>query len=274
MTITHKKKLIEKFEPLFEEELLKMFPIKSQAGIKINKGKYKFELEKIANSLDHIKIENNPIIMDVGCGFGVNLIMSKLLWNVEAIGVDRFDEFDDIHNREVGTRNQVIRRMTNVGILVKELNFVTEPFDDEYLGCDVITNFDVIEHFTFSPMPFLNKMYKLLNNNGTLIIGTPNQVHLKNRILCACGKNTWEDFNYYISSNIFYGHVREFTPIEFRWICNSLSSKAIFYYSTYPILNRAEATKYKIIKIFFMLLNYMFEKFPTINYYQLATIKK
>lgn len=266
--------LFARFDSLFDKNLLEMFPERSHRGIKNNKGKYRFELEQIARALDSNSAVKVPAIMDVGCGFGVNLIMSKLLWEVEAVGLDRFDEFNDIHDREVGLRSVVIDRMKSIGVSVHELDIVSHPFNIEHDKYEVITNFDVIEHFPFSPIPFLKKIYDYLALGGTLLVGTPNQVHLRNRIRCLCGENTWEDFDYYISSKTFYGHVREFTPSEFRVICESISQRVSVHYSTYPLLYSASIANNKFIKSFYLLANYIIGKFPRLNYYMVGALIK
>lgn len=271
---TYSKKLSSEFNSIFDKDLLGLFPERSHAGIKNNKGKYKFELERIAAALDSRIPEKVPAILDVGCGFGVNLIMSKLLWEVDTFGLDRFDEFNDIHDREVGSRSVVIDRMRSIGVSVKELDIVSHPFDFEPHKFDVITNFDVIEHFPFSPMPFLKKMFDSLPLGGTLLVGTPNQVHLRNRLRCLCGKNTWEDFDYYIKSDTFYGHVREFTPDEFKLICESLAQKVSIHYSTYPLLYTASIARNPFVKLFFKLSHHLIGNFPKLNYYMIGAVVK
>ncbi len=270
----YSQKLASEFDLLFDKDLLEKFPIRSHPGIKNNKGKYRFELERIASALDSCNAVKVPAIMDVGCGFGVNLIMSKLLWEVEAVGLDRFDEFNDIYDREVGSRSVVINRMKSVGIMVKELDIISNPFDFEPFKFEVISNFDVIEHFTFSPILFLKKMFDSLAFGGTLLVGTPNQVHLRNRVRCLLGKNTWEDFDYYINTEVFYGHVREFTPNEFRLICETMSQRVSIHYSTYPLSYSASIAKNQFSKLFFIISDYVIRMFPTLNYYMVGAVVK
>lgn len=270
----YSQKLSNEFDSLFENELLVMFPERSHPGIRHNKGKYRFELERIASALDSNGTGKVPSILDVGCGFGVNLIMSKLLWKVDAVGLDRFDEFNDVHEREVGSRSRVINRMKSIGVMVRELDIITHPFDFEPYKFEVITNFDVIEHFSFSPMPLIKKMFDSLALGGTLLLGTPNQVHLRNRVRSLFGKNTWEDFDYYINAEIFYGHVREFTPNEFRLICETLSKQVAIYYSTYPLHYKASVAKNQLGKMFFVTSDYILRMFPKLNYYMIGAVVK
>jgi SAM-dependent methyltransferase len=270
----HSEKLSINFDYYFDNNLIGLFPERAHLGIKKNKEKYRFELDKIAKAFDSNKTLKIPKLMDVGCGFGVNLIMSKMLWEVEAVGLDRFDEFTDSYNREVGSRSIVIDRMKSMEISVKELNIVNDLFDFEPHKFDVISNFDVIEHFPFSPLNFLGKLFDSLELGGTLLVGTPNQVHLRNRIRCLFGMNTWEDFDYYLNAETFYGHVREFTPSELNFICKSICRDVSINYSTYPLNYSASTSKTVIGEIYYKFLIKLLEKIPKLNYYMIGVMVK
>jgi len=101
-----------------------------------------------------------------------------------------------------------------------------------------------------------------------MLIGTPNQAHIFNRIKLLFGKNIWEDFDYWFNNKIFYGHVRELTTNELISIPLSMGLNNIkIYSSSYPLIYRLKSvTIYKI-------LNYIFSSI-NLNYYNLVIAQK
>ncbi len=272
MTIKFNKKNVTEF---FINDVLKSFPAKSRTGLLHNFDKNLFEIETIIKLINSKEINTNtPIIADFGCGLGINLIILSKFFNFKCIGIDRYDEFEPIREREVGSKNDVISRLESYDIKVYNENPVT--FKLVETNINIVTSFDVIEHFNFSPFDYINNMISSLRVDGYILIGTPNQVHIYNRIKVFFGKNTWEDFSYWINSNTFYGHVRELTTKELKKVLDSpYLSFYKNYASSYPILARLRNylpsylanILYSIIKII-LLIN------PNLNYYNLSISKK
>lgn len=180
------------------------------------------EVKAILRAVSHM---TSPRILDIGCGTGVTISAIKLLLpNAECYGMDRFEEFSPALNREAGSTPQIVERLSKLGVIVIQASFS----DVDLLPAskfDCITTFDVIEHLS-EPLDLLGFIDRHLKPSSCVVIGTPNQVHLLNRVRSLLGLNTWEDFAYWLSDSPFFGHVRELTPYElsilpFRSACHS-----------------------------------------------------
>jgi len=272
MTTNFNKKNVTEF---FINNVLKSFPEKSRSGLLHNFDKNLFEIETIIKLKNTHNISTNrPVIADFGCGLGINLIILSKYFNFNCIGIDRYDEFEPIRDREVGSKSDVISRLESYDIKVYNENPVTFKLKETNL--DFVTSFDVIEHFNFSPSDYINNMISSLNVEGYILVGTPNQVHIYNRIKVFFGKNIWEDFDYWFNSNIFYGHVRELTTKELKSV---LYSPILLFYknytSSYPILARLRNyLPLYLAKIIYTFIKIIFLLNPNLNYYNLSVSKK
>jgi len=97
----------------------------------------------------------DKIVLDFGCGHGIFL---DLLQNIASMtyGVEKNkDIFDDFYR---GKKHQIFYNL--------------EQMDNN--SVDIIVAFDVIEHLE-APLEILKEMYRVLNPNGKVYIGVPNQ---------------------------------------------------------------------------------------------------
>lgn len=214
------------FEKAFSELLLS-YKIDAQPSISKDKSKYFEELMLVNKVLQTLTVKGRkPSLLDVGGGAGNFCVLCKYVFDLDIFMVDRMDEFDPQLNRVMGAITDVEARMKQFGIIFEKSDPVNENFfsDQQF---DVIVNFDVIEHLPCGVPHFLEKLHKRLSKGGHLIVSTPNQCHLFNRLKAVAGINTWEDFNYYITTDVFFGHIRELTfdefakilkPIGFFWL--------------------------------------------------------
>ena len=109
----------------------------------------------------------NKKILDVGCGTGdVSLELQKI--GFEVTGLD----FSSVG----------VEKAKEKGINAKKCNLDKEgiPFPANYF--DVIWAGDVIEH-VFDPIFLLNEMNRVLKNEGTIFISTPNDINIFKRFL-------------------------------------------------------------------------------------------
>jgi SAM-dependent methyltransferase len=214
--------------------------------------------------LQQVCLTTNPRILDIGCGTGVTISAIKLLLPcAECHAMDRFIEFSASLSREAGETSQIIDRLSGLGIIVFQGSFSDT---DLYLGFDFdcITSFDVIEHLC-QPLELISFANRHLNPSGKVVIGTPNQVHLLNRVRSVLGMNTWENFSYWISDIPFFGHVRELTPSEIKSLPFDSAVFFCLYYVNWP-LSRLSA----ILRLFL----HPFFSIPGFGLYMIAVYKK
>jgi len=255
-----------KIKQFFELEILPTFNESAHSGLRNMLHKNIFEIKNIVKVVSTNEDISQPKIMDFGCGLGLNLMILSGLFQYECYGIDRGEEFSNEHNREVGNISQLETRLNKFGVIFIKQDPTISFIKD--LKVDIVTSFDVIEHFSFSPKVYLANMLNSLNKKGFLLIGTPNQAHVFNRVKLLFGENIWEDFEYWYNNKVFYGHVRELTTNELRSIPESLELSNIkMYSSSYPLIYRLRSF------ILYKLLNSIFSIF-NLNYYNLVIAQK
>jgi 2-polyprenyl-3-methyl-5-hydroxy-6-metoxy-1,4-benzoquinol methylase len=205
------------FDNFYDNYLYSIFDEKHHRQLEVDKFKHKFEIENILSCL---KENGGESVIDIGCGAGVNQIILSKLYGIKCTVIDRFEEFNPEHNRTAGDTDRVIKRLNEHSIKVIVGSYADIDFSDMESSFDVVTSFDVIEHLNHRPKLFLDILNKLRNPEGRVLMGTPNQQHIMNRIKSVFGKNTWEDFDIWFECENFYGHVRELLPSELLKIGN------------------------------------------------------
>ncbi|MGB9911204.1 MAG: class I SAM-dependent methyltransferase [Microgenomates group bacterium] len=145
----------------------------------------------------HLNIMANKIknkkILDVGCGTG---LYTQLFCknNNEVFGLD--------------LQNNL--RIKNVKFI--KGNALNMPFPQEFF--DVVISFDVIEHIDDDNL-FLKECWRVLKDNGMLILGTPNRNRISFFILSLLGKKP--NFPRKLGKDPILGeiiHIREYTTSE------------------------------------------------------------
>lgn len=269
--VKYNKQNVESF---FKNQILPSFAQEAHPGLIRTFDKNLFELEIIMKIIEQSNKKDKPVIVDFGCGLGINLMILSKYFGCECIGIDRYEEFDESHGREVGSTNQVIERLNHFQVQIIEANPVN--FKTYECVADIVTSFDVIEHFNFPPTQYLNNMIESLKSGGYILVGTPNQAHIFNRIKLLFGKNVWEDFDYWITYSPFYGHVRELLTSELRVLFKKINlHDNKVYQSSYPLFSRLK-TKMPIVlaKLIYGVCKIPFLIFPNFNYYNLIVSKK
>jgi ubiquinone/menaquinone biosynthesis C-methylase UbiE len=89
--------------------------------------------------------------------------------------------------------------------------------DDSF---DYVTYLDVIEHHQCSPKRVLDEIRRVLKPGGRLIITTPNQASIYNRLRLLRGGSISDPFKYYFKEaaemDPYPGHHREYVRTELR----------------------------------------------------------
>jgi 2-polyprenyl-3-methyl-5-hydroxy-6-metoxy-1,4-benzoquinol methylase len=171
-------------------------------------------------------------VLDIGCGIGtLALLFQHYRYRIECL---------DAPN--TGIRPWLERKK----ILLHQANLETErlPFDNETLH--LVTCLDVIEHLHGSPKNMLQEIYRVLKPNGVLILGTPNAVHLYNRVCVLFGKSNYTNLDYFFNSEYPYTeHIREYTQVEVRTILTWVGFQEIYIHMVNTFL---DATPVSTIK--------------------------
>ena len=180
-------------------------------------GKHLLELEWILQNCG-----NNSRILDVGGGLGVNLITLKSInKDLDVYLIDKLEEYEGQNSLEnpmgsidVGMK---ILKEHDVNLIVEDFWRAKKlPFDSEFF--DVVTCFDVIEHFPENPLTLLGEMKRILKNGGTLIMCAPNLLSTARRGRLMLGMHPYMHFDLWMAEKYdkYYGHYREYTRKEYQ----------------------------------------------------------
>ncbi|RLI91777.1 MAG: hypothetical protein DRO95_03685 [Candidatus Altiarchaeales archaeon] len=156
----------------------------------------KYETNVIINSLKDINFNNpkNVKILDLGAHLGVKTYsIAKYLRicpkNVTCVDIVR-------------EKVEFIRKSFNFNSYRVDIENEELPFDDKEF--DLVICNQVIEHLKNINLP-LSEIYRVLKDNGFLLIGVPNLAAFHNRILILLGKQP-------VSMKLTSSHIRGFTP--------------------------------------------------------------
>jgi 2-polyprenyl-3-methyl-5-hydroxy-6-metoxy-1,4-benzoquinol methylase len=154
-------------------------------------------------------------VMDVGCGAGVLALAMRHL-GAEVTAVDRFVEYDESLDNQMGGYRDIIDRFERHGVRVQNRDIVAEGLDQaDVPQYDVITCFAVIEHLHESPKRLFADMYRALRPGGLVVITTPNHAWIRTRLRLLAGRPANHPLEEWWTPP-FYGHVREYTVDELR----------------------------------------------------------
>lgn len=196
-----------------------------------NFGKHLFEIGIISS-----KISGSFKILDVGGGLGVNLLVLKKLFGkkIEGYLIDRFEEYT-VANR-MGEAGEILSILKNHEINIYSQDFLLNPklpFESNLF--DMVTIFDVTEHFPKHPLEILGEINRVLKPEGEVIIAGPNSVALEKRIRLLFGKHPNIPFDSWVK-DAYYSHYREYDKKEQKRLLKISNFKNIVtYMSNEPI---------------------------------------
>jgi methionine biosynthesis protein MetW len=185
--------------------------------------------------------------LDIGCGDGSFIITFKK--HCETFGVD--------------ISQNAIKMAKEAGINAYKVDVSSQklPFHDEYF--DIIYMGDVIEHLT-NPDFAINEVYRVLKQNGFLVLSTPNLASWINRLLLLLGMqplfsevSTAKTFGRGPKSYDYFpvGHLRLFTY------------KALKEFLTYYRFNivKVEGANYEGLPKILVNIDRIFSKIPSLS---------
>jgi len=117
--------------------------------------------------------------LDIGCAYGTYTAFLNQYGSVYACDVE------DMRDKAW---------FDSLGIKFKNLNLETDPIPGDYRDFDSVFLTEVIEHFNYSPIKPLEKIYKMLKDGGKLYITTPTRTP-DNLEYC---KGRYCEFNHYM----------------------------------------------------------------------------
>lgn len=157
-------------------------------------------------------------VLEIGAFFGTNCVaLSKLGYSVTAADAPEFIE-----------QPEQIERYARHGIEsagIRLEDFVL-PFGDEEF--DVVIMCEVLEHLNFNPLPLFKEINRILRPGGLYYVALPNPACLSQRKHMLRGKFFSIDVQEFFtqlnpnSSEIVYGHWREYHPEEIRQMLEPL----------------------------------------------------
>lgn len=167
------------------------------------------------NFLDRINIIKSKRILDIGCGIGLMICAINNLGG-NAIGIDKFvflnnNEYSPMNSNKLKN----LWKKNNIKIINGDVVNDPLPFPNNYF--DVVNMDAFIEHLPESPKRLFSEIYRVLKNDGYVLISTPNLVSLVKRLQLFSGRSpSWDIKDYFEKSNKFLGHRREFTAKELK----------------------------------------------------------
>jgi 2-polyprenyl-3-methyl-5-hydroxy-6-metoxy-1,4-benzoquinol methylase len=153
-------------------------------------------------------------VIDVGCGAGV-MALAFRSFGADVVAVDRFDEYEESRDNQMGGASQIVNRLEANGITIVRRDFVAEGLPLTDPPFDLVTCFAVIEHLHESPRASLQAMFNGLRPGGHIIVTTPNHAWLRTRLRLAVGRSVHFPLETWWQTP-FHGHVREYTSNELR----------------------------------------------------------
>ncbi len=158
-------------------------------------------------------------VLDLGAGAGVfSILLSRLGFDVTA--TNNVDE-----NSSVKENWHTHFVKFDVQFFPFNMNYEPLPFSDNIF--DAVLFLHVIEHLD-KPYFALSEIRRILRPGGKLILTTPNQANLLNRVKLLFGKSIYHPIQEYFHSGTFGGHVREYTLKELLFMLNDTRFNIIY----------------------------------------------
>jgi 2-polyprenyl-3-methyl-5-hydroxy-6-metoxy-1,4-benzoquinol methylase len=171
-----------------------------------------WELDQILRVLPHGAAGLR--VMDVGCGAGVLALALRHL-GAHVTAVDRFEEYDDAHDNQMGNTREIVERFRKHGIEVINRDVMDGGLPPGGDGQDLITFLAVIEHLHESPKALLAAMHGALRPGGVVAVTMPNHAWIRTRLRLLVGRPAHDPLEDWWRTP-FYGHVREYTLAELK----------------------------------------------------------
>jgi 2-polyprenyl-3-methyl-5-hydroxy-6-metoxy-1,4-benzoquinol methylase len=158
--------------------------------------------------VEHSSPEISPALLDIGAQIGSLVIYAAQL-GMRSSAVDLPDFFE-----------KFAKASLKCGVDYRPCDITTSPLPFADRSFDYVTYLDVIEHHPHSPKRVLEEIRRVLKPGGCVIISTPNQASIYNRIRLLTGGSVADPFDYFFESTAqmtpYPGHHREYVKAELQ----------------------------------------------------------
>ena len=178
---------------------------------------HNYLIKSVINILKGLDISNTELL-DVGCGNGV-LTSEVSKFFKQTTGIDLS-----------GTGIETAQKLNSEKLTFENISL--DEMIEREKKFKFISSFEVIEH-QYLPDDFLNKIYQLLEDDGTFLVTTPYNGYIKNLIISILGKHDW-----HFNPLWRHGHIKFFsinTLTDILKECNFEVIKKNFSGRFYPI---------------------------------------
>ncbi len=160
-------------------------------------------------------------IADIGGGIGL-FSVGCAAQGMRAVLVD---DFEDEINQQVGLSILEIHKSYGVEVVCKDV--MEEHIGLEPQSIDVITCFETMEHWHHSPKRLFHSLKTSIKPGGLFILGVPNCVDLKKRLMVPFGYGRWSAMRDWYERQVFRGHVREPDVNDLIYIAKDMDLKEV-----------------------------------------------
>lgn len=204
-------------------------------------GKHLYELELILKYVNGTK----STILDIGGGLGTNLqTIRKISDEFGLFIIDKMEEYEGINGIEnpIGSAEWGMSLLERSKIKLVKEDFWGKslPFDSQ--SFEVVTCFDVIEHFTENPLPLFREVKRILKKDGSFIMCAPNLLSTARRGRLLLGRHPYMHFDMWMKEKYdkYYGHYREYTRREYQIMLEKAGFKTVHtFYVSEPTRTKA-----------------------------------
>lgn len=154
--------------------------------------------------------------LEVGCGYCYLLFpMALFLPRVRWTAIDH-------PNRAYERRDEFVTAFRQYNCQFAALDIIRQPlpFPDAHFA--IVTFSEVLEHLPVERLNFvLSEVARVIRPGGLLIVSSPNQASLENRLRLLSGKSILAMPNEIYSAGVF-GHIRLYTPSEMESVMSQI----------------------------------------------------